>query len=259
MGGTGRLIGGTGWSPTNGDGWGNYPAVLVRNTANATLSYRDNDGVLRRAAGAYQDFSQDNTAMLPVMLNRAFTSPGDLGFVHRGEPWKDIDFFTPESGDAGLLEFFSVDEEPALVSGRINLNAAPREVLDALLRGAILDESDAALPTLSNVQAGTLASGLAAATGSTPFKSLSDLVTSFSGNTALSAFPIKRQREAYVRVLSGTGDTRTWNLLIDVIAQSGRFEPGAHRVDAETRRWVHVALDRFTGRVVARQIENISE
>ncbi len=254
-----KLISGAGWSPTNGDGWGNYPLALVRNISNGTLSYRDNDGVLRRAAGAYQDFSQDNTAMLPVMLNRTFTSPGDLGYVHRGEPWKDLDFFTPESGDAGLLEFFSVDEEPALVAGRINLNTAPREVLEALLRGTILDESDSGLPTLSDAQAATIATGLVNTAGTAPFKSLADLVTGFSGTTALSAFPIKRQREAAIRVLSGCGDTRTWNLLIDVIAQSGRFEPGSHRVDAETRRWVHVALDRLTGRIVARQVENISE
>jgi hypothetical protein len=46
------------------------------------------------------------------------------------------------------------------------------------------------------------------------------------------------------------GQTRTWNLLIDVIAQSGKYKPKSDLtgtnfvVEGEKRYWVHIALDR---------------
>ena len=52
--------------------------------------------------------------------------------------------------------------------------------------------------------------------------------------------------------------------MIDVIAQSGRYKPGETDltkfiVEGEQRYWVHVAIDRFTGQVVDKQIEVINE
>ncbi|HEY8965536.1 MAG TPA: hypothetical protein VIM58_03775, partial [Candidatus Methylacidiphilales bacterium] len=57
---------------------------------------------------------------------------------------------------------------------------------------------------------------------------------------------------------------RTWNLLIDVIAQTGRFPPAAKGfgdflVNAEQHYWAHVAIDRYTGQVVALQLEPVNE
>jgi hypothetical protein len=47
------------------------------------------------------------------------------------------------------------------------------------------------------------------------------------------------------------GQTRTWNLLIDVIAQTGKYKPNAPGltgsnfvVEGEKRYWLHVALGR---------------
>lgn len=67
------------------------------------------------------------------------------------------------------------------------------------------------------------------------------------------------------RALGEVGQTRTWNLMIDVIAQSGRYPPGATNlqngfvVEGEQRYWVHVAIDRFNGQVIDKQIEVVNE
>jgi hypothetical protein len=58
-----------------------------------------------------------------------------------------------------------------------------------------------------------------------------------------------------------------WNLLFDIIAQAGRFPPGAQQqgdlrnfvVEAEHRIWVHVAMDRLTGEVLDLQTEEVFE
>jgi hypothetical protein len=60
------------------------------------------------------------------------------------------------------------------------------------------------------------------------------------------------------------GTVRVWNLLIDLTAQSGRYTPSANSLEAftvegEKRVWLHVALDRFTGEVIDRQLEVVSE
>jgi hypothetical protein len=53
--------------------------------------------------------------------------------------------------------------------------------------------------------------------------------------------------------------------MIDVIAQSGRYKPNATSlkndfiVEGEQRYWVHVAIDRFTGQVISKQIEVVNE
>ena len=78
---------------------------------------------------------------------------------------------------------------------------------------------------------------------------------------------VKTQREAVPRALASAVQTRTWNLMIDVIAQSGRYPPTATTaadlpnfiVEGEQRYWVHVAIDRFTGQVIDRQVEIVKE
>jgi hypothetical protein len=53
-------------------------------------------------------------------------------------------------------------------------------------------------------------------------------------------------------------------LLVDVIAQSGRYPPGTQSlgnfvVEGEARYWMHIAIDRETGQVIDRQIERVTE
>ena len=57
---------------------------------------------------------------------------------------------------------------------------------------------------------------------------------------------------------------RVWNLLLDVIVQTGRYPAFARngaefQVEGERRAWVHLAIDRLTGRVLDRQVELVEE
>ena len=74
----------------------------------------------------------------------------------------------------------------------------------------------------------------------------------------------KLSREATIRALAESGQTRTWNLLIDVVAQDGKFtgSPATaanFNVSGERRVWVSVAIDRITGRVIETQTEEVNE
>jgi hypothetical protein len=74
----------------------------------------------------------------------------------------------------------------------------------------------------------------------------------------------KLEREAVLRALGGSTSSRTWNLLIDVVAQPGKFTPTAStlndfNVEGSRRYWVHVAIDRYTGKVIDKQLERVDE
>ena len=56
--------------------------------------------------------------------------------------------------------------------------------------------------------------------------------------------------------------------MIDVVAQTGRYPQGASSsanplgafvVEGEQRYWVHLAIDRFSGQVVDKQVEIVKE
>jgi hypothetical protein len=50
--------------------------------------------------------------------------------------------------------------------------------------------------------------------------------------------------------------------MLDVIAQSGRYAPDGTNgfvVLGEQHYWVHVAIDRFTGQVIDKQVEVVTE
>ena len=74
---------------------------------------------------------------------------------------------------------------------------------------------------------------------------------------------IQRFREAGMRPLMDSGQVRVWNLLIDVVAQTGHYPKTAtgfdqFAVDGQTRLWVHVAIDRYTGQVIDKQVEVVT-
>jgi hypothetical protein len=75
---------------------------------------------------------------------------------------------------------------------------------------------------------------------------------------------IPRQREAALRALTDVGNSRVWNLMVDVVAQSGRYPANASQVssffvEGEKRYWLHVAIDRLTGKVIDKQLELVTE
>lgn len=278
---------GTGGTPTAGktiregigSGWesasGAYIGLYSDNTA--ITAYADPDGKTRPADGAYatglpgRPLATDNFESRPVVLNRPFRSVGEMGYASRGAPWKHLDFFHETSGDSALLDLFTVSEPayatnatPRAEAGRVSLNTRDPVVLDALIKGILQTEDNETL--LSDADAETLRQSLLNLTTNAPFLNRSEMVTRLMPTLSSSGanWVIKRRREAVVRALADIGDTRTWNLLIDLIAQSGRFPRAASSLDSfqvegERHYWLHVAIDRFTGKVIARKLEAVSE
>jgi hypothetical protein len=103
--------------------------------------------------------------------------------------------------------------------------------------------------------------------GSASYAGFSDDLTSVYGSGSL-ADPnknnIERFREAAIRPLASVGTARVWNLLIDLVAQTGRYPKSAAKlsdfvVDGQTRYWLHVAIDRETGQVIDQHLEIVNE
>src|SRR5258708_38065399 len=112
------------------------------------MYYAEADGVIRRASGGYATtvaglpMADKNATNRPVMLHRPYRSVSELGYVFRDTPWKNIDFFTPESGDTALLDAFCINDDSrgdALAAGRVDLNTRQKPVLEALLKGTYRD------------------------------------------------------------------------------------------------------------------------
>ena len=67
-----------------------------------------------------------------------------------------------------------------------------------------------------------------------------------------------------MRALADPGTCRTWTFLIDLIVQKGRYpenSSGLDRfmVDGEERYWIHLAMDRLTGKILAEKVEVVND
>jgi hypothetical protein len=270
---------------------------------NATTTYVDNDNVSRpadaiypdptanlRGTGSWTPYYTTSTSYHPIMLNRPFRNVAELGYAFRDLPWKTLDFFSDKSADAGLLDIFTINDGPALfdangnftgmgalptmTAGSVNLNTTQGADLQAVLAGSIVSEIGST--TVSPTDVPVLAANVVNATSATPMQNKSELITRTNLPTTILPTPtpttieqpdrvVKTRREVVARTLSSVGQTRVWNLVIDVVAQSGRFKPNATSlqndfiVEGEQHYWVHVAIDRFTGRVIDKQIEVVNE
>jgi hypothetical protein len=201
----------------------------------------------------------------PLVLNRPFRSVAEMGYVFRDMPWKTVDFFSRRSGDLSLLSAFSLEdaeEDPALVAGRVSLNTPHSGILSLLLEGSArqLPGMNPSLNSsaLSSSEAALISSAMVTESRSRPFLNAGDIVSRVldppTGSSPLTDIQ-KTRREAAIRALASVGDTRTWNLLIDVVAQTGRFTKASlagadFMVQGECHYWVHVAIDRLSGKVV---------
>ena len=268
-----------GWTGASPGGLLGY---LQENLSSSPLRYTDPDGILRGADAKYasgdvgRPMITGNTNSRPVVLNRPFRSVAELGNVFRDTPWRSLDFMSPESADRALLDVFTVSEMPddGIVAGRINLNTRQAPVIAALIQNAGLVTG----ANITAAEATAAASKLTAWTSSTdagkgPLSDRSELVgrfvsgTSFKGpleemaNQLVAANrPIKVSREAIVRALADAGTTRSWNFLIDIIAQSGQVTPaGVFLPQGESRTWNSVAIDRFSAEVLEQFTETIQE
>lgn len=249
-----------------------------------------------RGTGSWTPYYTTATSYRPIVLNRPFRNVGELGYAFRDLPWKTLDFFSDKSADAGLLDIFTINDGPALfdangnftgmgalptmVAGSVNLNTTQAADLQSVLAGSILDEVSSTTVNATNTGLATdapaLATQVVSATATTPMQNKSELITRTDLPRTILPTPtptttvqtdrvVKARREVVARTLSSVSQTRTWNLVIDVVAQSGHFKPNAGSlqndfiVEGEQHYWVHVAIDRFTGRVIDKQIEVVNE
>jgi hypothetical protein len=216
-----------------------------------------------------------------VMLNRPFRNVGEFGYAYSqssARADKTLDFSTGTSADAPILDLFTYNTA-GVRAGITNLNTQNPAVIAALLKGAITSEASSSavgLAASNNAAASPTPApniGVIAGTSSgsegTLIKSalgrqdIGRLVAA-TGTTISSSATSDEGREAVARALAEVTQTRTWGLMIDVIAQSGRYPPTASAlsnfvVEGEKRYWLHVAIDRFTGPVVDQQLEEVFE
>ena len=241
----------------------------------------------------YATTTAGSTDYHPIILNRPFRNVAELGYAFRDLPWKTLDFFTDKSADAGLLDVFTINDGPVqldsnnnflslgpvptMVAGQVNPNSTQVPDVQSIFAGATLDEINST--TVSKTGTGAtdapvLAANVVSATSTTPMQNRSELIMRTSLPTSILPVPlsgaahdqrVKSRREAVARAIASLSQMRTWNLLIDVIAQSGHYKPNAANlqndfiVEGEQHYWVHVAIDRFTGQVIDKQIEVVNE
>jgi hypothetical protein len=208
------------------------------------------------------------------VLQQPFQSVGELGYAYNPITGQTLDFKTSASPAAALLDLFTYNTTDntatynlpyPLRAGPVNINTRNSWVIAALIKGAFPNwpPTTAGVPSSSATPAATL---IAAATSAQPAISRQDIAR-LAGAVGNTIGGTEEPQETVARALSDTTQTRTWGLLIDVIAQTGKYAPGATSVDqankfvveGEQHYWVHVAIDRFTGWVIDKQIEVVNE
>jgi len=257
-------------------------ADLAKNLQTGMAYYKDADLVVRPADYAYVPDASFPTITgqkraRPVILNRPFRSVAELGYAFRDTPWKSLDMIDevgtdsskPINPDLGLLNVFCIDDNETEL-GKINPLIARKEVLEAIFRGAQLNASDATLGSISNADATTIAADFVSKIDSATSTKITtaDVVNILNQVDTLkpsgTGNKFKTEAEAYGRALSGVANRRSWTLMLDVIAQAGRYPLSANKlsdflVSGERRYWVYVTIDRYSGKVLHMEYEPVYE
>jgi hypothetical protein len=220
----------------------------------------------------------------PMVLNHPFSTTSDLGYGLRPEyaanRFKRLDFHTANP-NANLLDFFTYNPVDHIYprAGLVNLNTKNVPVIAAILQSALKKDIDAAPPPNSTVpptEATPAAQLIVNATTAQPALTRADigrLTAAAAGAIVNPGYTGEEQEkvpEAIARALCEVTQTRTWNLMIDVIAQTGRYKPNAADltasnfiVEGEKRYWLHIALGRdlVSGSVdvLGTQLEEVTE
>jgi hypothetical protein len=251
-----------------------YQLYLYANNNNASIHYTDLDLVQRlgdfTTSGTTDELQPTLSTDRPLVLNGHFQSVADLGQVFRDQPWKTLNFTTAspnatvKSADAGLLDVCTLHES-SMEAGKTSLNTRQTPVLRAILSQAIKRSAGTSADFITTAQRDSIITALTTLTSAQPMVNKAELITRLAGDTSVTGLGNKEARECVLRAFADACQTRTWNVMIDVIAQSGRYKPNATSlqndfiVEGEQRYWVHVAIDRFTGQVIDRQIEVVKQ
>jgi hypothetical protein len=199
-----------------------------------------------------------------VLINRRFESVGEFGYAYNPASTltsKTLDFASAGSADKAILDLFTYNTATTR-AGSINLNTRNAAVLAAIIKGAWLHDPGAEIPppdaSFLVSQSDALAAGQAivqettsAAVGHGSALNRGD-VARLAGAVAAAvpAFAASDEtKQTIARALAELGQTRTWNLVIDVIAQTGHYAPNAQSLtdfitEGEKRYWLHIALAR---------------
>jgi hypothetical protein len=214
-----------------------------------------------------------------VLLNRRFENVGEFGYAYNPASTlasKTLNFASSTSPERAMLDFFTYNTASPR-AGIVNLNTRNGPVLASIIRGALLhDPGSENTPTALASQAIALAAAQAivretatSGAGRSPAVTRADVArltaAAFTAVPSLAASDEAKQTIA--RALAEIGQARTWNLMIDVIAQTGKYAPGTPDlsnpakfiVEGEKRYWLHIALDRDNGAVLGTQLEEVLE
>ena len=214
-----------------------------------------------------------------VLLNRRFENVGEFGYAYNPVSTltsKTLDFASSTSKDKPMLDFFTYNTGTGR-AGMVNLNTRNGPVLASIIRGALLhDLGSENTPTALVSRDDALAAGQAivqettsTTAGRGPALTRADVARLAAA--AAAAVPnlaaSDETKQTIARALAEAGQARTWNLMIDVIAQTGRYAPGTasvtdankFTVEGEKRYWLHIALDRDDGTVLGTQLEEVIE
>jgi hypothetical protein len=266
------------------DSWAVNLAEAVDDKPVSDFRYADPDGVTRPGDSWRADYSTGDGILTyhsdvltataqrrrPVILNRPFRSVGELGYVFRDLPFKTLDLWSKDSADAAILDLFAVSDQSSVSGGKININVAPPSTLRAMFTGA--SDQAFATSTLSNSLSSALADSIAGSSSTNvlkdpaelPAKWGSSVYQALTNSTSDTWYQNKSYGEAPIRALANVNSVRTWNLLVDVVAQAGKLAANATAlndfiVEGERRYWMHIAIDRFSGEVIDTQLEIVNE
>jgi hypothetical protein len=219
-----------------------------------------------------------------VILNRRFENIGEFGYAYSPASTtasKTLDFASSTSHDKPMIDFFTYNIGTGR-AGIVNLNTRNGPVLASIITGAWVHDPGAEIPppdaTYLVSQADALAAGQAivqettsTTAGRGPALTRADVARlAAAAASALHQVPgasEDEKKQTIARALAEAGQTRTWNMMIDVIAQTGKYAPGTPDltdpakfiVEGEKRYWLHIALDRDEGTVLGTQLEEVVE
>lgn len=225
------------------------------------------------------------TLFTPIVLNHAFSTTGDLGYGLRPEylpnRFQRLDFHTANP-NASLFDFLTYNpiDHNYPRAGVVNLNTRNVPVIAAILQSALKKDIDVVspptFPTVGQSEAASAAQLIVNATTAQPALNRADIgrltaaaASAISTAGLAAGEETEKGPEVIARALSEVTQTRTWNLFIDVIAQTGRYAPGTgsvteaskFTVEGEKRCWLHIALGRdlISGNVdvLGTQIEEV--
>ena len=195
-----------------------------------------------------------------VVLNHTIRGVGEMGYAYKADKLQTVDFANTGSLDREILDLFTVS--PTRVrAGVLSLNTRNAEALGAVLRKSLEGESGNQVTDGEANDAAAFIVNETTGTAPNPAQSRA-AIAKLTENSRISGLPEKK--ELIARALGEVTQTRTWNVLIDVIAQSGQFPQratshGDFVVSGEQRYWLSIAIDRDSGEIIDQQLEAVVE